>query len=191
MENLLARFMNGIRIKNSQSNLHLHIEEIKSSENKAIYKLRTDISPKNTIWTLKEAGNEYFYISSNSENGTPLYLTCVENNIVEPKEFTGEDNQKFYLHHKQKDEYVIKVKAAKNKFGIELKNNRIGMDDKVEIGAVNGTKEQNWIFEAIEKEKKSKKLKAVNNPINEKIGKVTKTVIYKDDELIHTVVYVK
>ena len=58
---------------------------------------------------------------------------------------------------------------------------------------INGSPEQNWIFEAIEDSNKITKLKAanVNNNMNEKSEKVVKTVIYKDDELVHTVVFVK
>ncbi len=58
---------------------------------------------------------------------------------------------------------------------------------------INGSPEQNWIFEAIEINNKTTKLKAanVNNNMNEKSEKVVKTVIYKDDELVHTVVFVK
>ena len=57
----------------------------------------------------------------------------------------------------------------------------------------NGAPEQNWIFEAIEEKNNANKLKSanVNNNMNEKQAKVVKTVIYKDDELVHTVVFVK
>ena len=57
---------------------------------------------------------------------------------------------------------------------------------------INDSPEQNWIFEVIEDHNKSTKLKAANvNNMNEKSEKVVKTVIYKVDELVHTVVFVK
>ena len=186
MENLLIKFKSGLKIKNILSNLYLHLVEINSSEKEALFKLGTDIFPKNTVWKLTDAGNDYVYISSNIKDGTSLYLTCTENNLVEPKVFSGGDNQKFYIHNRQKGIFIIKAKIAKNKFGIELKDNKIGFDDKVKVGPINGSKEQNWIFEEVEKEKKSNKLKSGSNDL-----KVVKTVIYKDEELIHTVVYVE
>ena len=97
------------------------------------------------------------------------------------------------VHYKEKGIYLIKSRISKNKFGIELKNNKIGINDKLKQAPINGSPEQNWIFEAIEINNKTTKLKAanVNNNMNEKSEKVVKTVIYKDDELVHTVVFVK
>ena len=133
------------------------------------------------------------YISSTTIQGEELFLTVAEDNIIEPKKFTGEINQKFYIQYKEKGIYLIKSRISKNKFGIELKNNKIGINDKLKQAPINGSPEQNWIFEAIEDSSKITKLKAanVNNDMNEKSEKVVKTVIYKDDELVHTVVFVK
>ena len=133
------------------------------------------------------------YISSTTIQGEELFLTVAEDNNIEPKKFTGENNQKFYIQYKEKGLYIIKSRISKNKFGIELKNNKIGINDKLKQAPINGSPEQNWIFEAIEINNKTTKLKAanVNNNMNEKSEKVVKTVIYKDDELVHTVVFVK
>ncbi len=133
------------------------------------------------------------YISSTTIQGEELFLTVAEDNNIEPKKFTGENNQKFYIQYKEKGLYLIKSRISKNKFGIELKNNKIGINDKLKQAPINGSPEQNWIFEAIEINNKTTKLKAanVNNNMNEKSEKVVKTVIYKDDELVHTVVFVK
>ena len=133
------------------------------------------------------------YISSTTIQGEELFLTVAEDNNIEPKKFTWENNQKFYIKYKEKGLYLIKSRISKNKFGIELKNNKIGINDKLKQAPINGSPEQNWIFEAIEINNKTTKLKAanVNNNMNEKSEKVVKTVIYKDDELVHTVVFVK
>ena len=193
MENILSKFKNGFKVKNALSNLYLYLEEIKSSESQNAYRIGASKESKNAIWRLKKEENGYFYISSMTEQGEILFLTCTEDNNIEPKKFTGENNQKFYLEHKEKSIYVIRSRISKNKFGIELKNNVIGINDKVKQGPINGSPEQNWIFEAVEDTNKAIKLKAanVNNNMNQKHEKVVKTVIYKDDELVHTVVFVK
>ena len=193
MENLLNQFKNGFKFKNALSNLYLYLEEIKSSEAQNIYRIGSSLDSKKAIWKLKEEENGYLYISSTTLQGEELFFTVTENNNIEPKKFTGENNQKFYIQYKEKGIYLIKSRISKNKFGIELKNNKIGINDKLKQAPINGSPEQNWIFEAIEINNKTTKLKAanVNNNMNEKSEKVVKTVIYKDDELVHTVVFVK
>ena len=193
MENLLNQFKNGFKFKNALSNLYLYLEEIKSSEAQNVYRIGSSLDSKKAIWKLKEEENGYLYISSTTIQGEELFLTVAEDNNIEPKKFTGENNQKFYIQYKEKGLYLIKSRISKNKFGIELKNNKIGINDKLKQAPINGSPEQNWIFEAIEINNKTTKLKAanVNNNMNEKSEKVVKTVIYKDDELVHTVVFVK
>ena len=193
MENILNQFKNGFKFKNALSHLYLYLEEIKSSEAQNVYRIGSSLDSKKAIWKLKEEENGYLYISSTTIKGEELFLTVAEDNIIEPKKFTGEINQKFYIKYKEKGIYLIKSRISKNKFGIELKNNKIGINDKLKQAPINGSPEQNWIFEAIEINNKTTKLKAanVNNNMNEKSEKVVKTVIYKDDELVHTVVFVK
>ena len=193
MERLLNQFKNGFKFKNALSNLYLYLEEIKSSEAQNVYRIGSSLDSKKAIWKLKEEENGYLYISSTTIQGEELFLTVAEDNNIEPKKFTGENNQKFYIQYKEKGLYLIKSRISKNKFGIELKNNKIGINDKLKQAPINGSPEQNWIFEAIEINNKTTKLKAanVNNNMNEKSEKVVKTVIYKDDELVHTVVFVK
>ena len=193
MENLLNQFKNGFKLKKALSNLYLYLEEIKSSESQNVYRIGSSLDSKKAIWKLKEEENGYLYISSTTIKGEELFLTVAEDNIIEPKKFTGEINQKFYIKYKEKGIYLIKSRISKNKFGFELKNNKIGINDKLKQAPINGSPEQNWIFEAIEINNKTTKLKAanVNNNMNEKSEKVVKTVIYKDDELVHTVVFVK
>ena len=192
MENILNQFKNGFKFKNALSHLYLYLEEIKSSEAQNVYRIGSSLDSKKAIWKLKEEENGYLYISTTIQ-GEELFLTVAEDNIIEPKKFTGEINQKFYIQYKEKGIYLIKSRISKNKFGIELKNNKIGINDKLKQAPINGSPEQNWIFEAIEINNKTTKLKAanVNNNMNEKSEKVVKTVIYKDDELVHTVVFVK
>ena len=193
MENILNQFKNGFKFKNALSHLYLYLEEIKSSEAQNVYRIGSSLDSKKAIWKLKEEENGYLYISSTTIQGEELFLTVAEDNNIEPKKFTGENNQKFYIQYKEKGLYLIKSRISKNKFGIELKNNKIGINDKLKQAPINGSPEQNWIFEAIEDSSKITKLKAANviKDMNEKSEKVVKTVIYKDDELVHTVVFVK
>ena len=193
MEKLLSQFKNGFRFKNALSNLYLYLEEIKSSEVQNVYRIGVSLDSKKAIWTLKAEENGYLYISSTTIQGEELFLTVTEDNNIEPKKFTGENNQKFYIQYWEKGKYLIKSRISKNKFGIELKNNKIGINNKLKQGPINGSSEKNWIFEAVEGNNKMTKLKSanVNNNMIEKSEKVVKTVIYKDDELVHTVVFVK
>ena len=192
MERLLNQFKNGFKIKNALSNLYLYLEEIKSSEAQNVYRIGSIPDSKKATWKLEQGENGYLYISSTTIQGEELFLTVTEDNNIEPKKFTGENNQKFYIIYKEKGIYLIKSKISKNKFGLELENNKIGINNKLKQGPINGSPEQNWIFEAIEDKTKTNKLKAANvNNMNEKSEKVVKTVIYKDDELVHTVVFIK
>ena len=193
MEKIFKQFKNGFKFKNAFSNLYLYLEEIKSSEANPNYQLGTSSEPKNAIWKLKRAENGYLYISSISHELGELFLTCTEDNNIEPKNFTGQDNQKFYIRYKEKGCYIITSRISENKFCIEIKKNQIGINDKVKQGPCNKSPEQNWIFEAIEEKNNANKLKSanVNNNMKEKQAKVVKTIIYKDDELVHTVVFVK
>ena len=193
MEKLLDRFKNGFKIKSPLSNLYLYLEEIISSEENKMYKIGAESNPKNNIWKLRDAGNDYVFISCSNDFGSMLYLTCIDNNNIEPKKFTGEDNQKFYINYKEKGLFLIRSKISKNKYAIELKNNKIGINDKVKQAPVNGSMEQNWLFESIENKNKTNKLKVanVNNNMDAQHEKVVKTVIYKDDECVHTVIFVK
>ena len=192
MERLLNQFKNGFKIKNALSNLYLYLEEIKSSEAQSVYRIGSIPDSKKATWKLKQGENGYLYISSTTIQGEELFLTVTEDNNIEPKKFTGENNQKFYIQYKEKGIYLIKSRISKNKFGLELENNKIGINNNLKQGPINGSPEQNWIFEAIEDKNKTTKLKAANvNNMNEKSEKIVKTVIYKDDELVHTVVFVK
>ena len=150
MENLLNQFKNGFKFKNALSHLYLYLEEIKSSEAQNVYRIGSSLDSKKAIWKLKEEENGYLYISSTTIQGEELFLTVAEDNNIEPKKFTGENNQKFYIQYKEKGLYLIKSRISKNKFGIELKNNKIGINDKLKQAPINGSPEQNWIFEAIE-----------------------------------------
>ena len=193
MENLLNKFKNGFRFKSALSNLYLYLERIQSSEETSFYQLGTDTNPKNNIWKIKDAGNNYLYISVSNGNGGEYYLTCADNNNIEPRKFTGEESQKFFIHIKDKNFYKIRTKISRNRYALELKNNTIGINYIIKQGSINDSHEQNWIFEPLGIKNETIKLKAVNAncKTNEKKEKVVKTVIYKDDELIHTVVYVK
>ena len=193
MERLLNQFKNGFKFKKALSNLYLYLEEIKSSEAQNVYRIGSIPDSKKATLKIKQGENGYLYISSTTIQGEELFLTVTEDNNIEPKKFTGENNQKFYIQYKEKGIYLIKSRISKNKFGLELENNKIGINNRLKQGPINGSPEQNWIFEAIEDKNKTTKLKAanVNNNMNEKSEKVVKTVIYKDDELVHTVVFVK
>ena len=193
MEIILSKFKNGLKIKNALSNVYLYLEEIKSSDAKNIYQVGANLNPKNAIWKFRNACNDYAFITSLTDQGKILYLTCTEDNNIEPRNFTGADNQKFYIQYKEKGHYFIKSKISKNKFCIELKGNKVGINDKVKQGPLNDSLEQKWIFEAIENVNKETKLKSanLNKNENEKKEKVVKTVIYTDKELVHTIVFVK
>ena len=188
MENLLNKYKNGFRIKNSLSNLYLYLEEIQSSEACKIYQLGTELNPNNTIWKLREAEGGYVYIKTSTQVGESLYLTCTENNNIEPSKFIGGENQKFIVQSRGKDLFMIRTKISQNKYVIELKDKKIGINDKVKQAISKHSPEQQWIFEPIENKIK---LKAANPNMEAKQEKVVKTVIYKDDELVHTIVYVK
>ena len=187
MENLLIKYKNGFRIKNSLSNLYLYLEEIQSSEGGKTYQLGAELNPNNTVWKLREAEGGYVYIKISTPVGD-FYLTCTENNNIESGKFIGGDNQKFIVQSRGKDLFIIRTKISQNKYVIELKDKKIGINDKVKQAISKHSPEQHWIFEPIENKIK---LKAANPNMETKHEKVVKTVVYKGDELVHTIVYVK
>ena len=125
MERLLNQFKNGFKFKNALSNLYLYLEEIKSSEAQKVYRIGSIPDSNKATWKLKQGENGYLYISSTTIQGEELFLTVTEDNNIEPKKFTGENNQKFYIQYKEKGIYLIKSRISKNKFGLELENNKI------------------------------------------------------------------
>ena len=116
MENILNQIKNGFKFKNALSHLYLYIEEIKSSEAQNVYRIGSSLDSKKAIWKLKEEENGYLYISSTTIQGEELFLTVAEDNNIEPKKFTGENNQKFYIQYKEKGLYLIKSRISKNRF---------------------------------------------------------------------------
>ena len=97
----------------------------------------------------------------------------------------GNDNQKFNITKNSDGSYVIKTKISSNKSAVEIANASIESGGNVQQYTINGHACQNWIFE-----NGSTNLRAKNKK-NELEKEIVKTEVYKTNDLVHTVVFVK
>jgi hypothetical protein len=88
----------------------------------------------------------------------------------------------------QDGSYVIKTKITNNESAVEVSNYGKSSGDNVQQWTLNDYPNQNWIFEQVSM---STKLKGNNTKSSKKETEIVKTEIYKNDELVHTVVFVK
>ena len=97
-------------------------------------------------------------------------------------------DKKFYITENSDGSYIIRTKVTNNESAVEIANAGKGSGDNVQQWTLNDYSNQNWIFEQVSM---SVKLKGKNSKSSKKKSEIIKTEIYKNDELIHTVVFVK
>ena len=102
-------------------------------------------------------------------------------------EYNGDTSQQFYFEKNSDGSYIIKTRITDNNSAVEIKDAGTGSGDLVQQWQLNGQKWQNWIFEQVSSANASIKLFSKK----EKSYSVTKTKVYKDNDCVHTVIFVK
>ena len=144
------------------------------------------------VWKLIDAGSGYYYLVSQIGDGKTYYLNVAGGSAsngtnVEISQSTG-DSQKFYITENADGSYTIRTKVTNNGSAVEIADDGKGSGDNVQQWSLNNYPNQDWIFEQVSM---SVKLKVKNTKLPKKEEEIVKTEIYKDDGLVHTVVFVK
>ena len=176
------------RIKNANSNLYMQVAGGKQSNGTNVQQWGTDGTSSYDVWKLVDAGNGYYYLISQIGDGNTFYLNVENSNsganiIIYQK--AGNDNQKFKITKNTDGSYLIKTKISSNKCAIEIANSSIASGGNVQHYTLNGDACQNWIFESPSSKLRGKNIK------NELEKDIVKTEVYKTDDLVHTIVFVK
>ncbi len=108
----------------------------------------------NNTWTLKDAGDGYYYIISKLSTGTNCYLTIANGSDgngtnVEISSFNGGDSQKFKLKRNSDGSYLILSKCSGDKSCVEISAGSADAGANVQQWAINGETWQNWFFDKI------------------------------------------
>ncbi|MBQ8011361.1 MAG: RICIN domain-containing protein [Oscillospiraceae bacterium] len=108
----------------------------------------------NNTWTVKDAGDGYYYIISQLSDGKSGYMTVAggENTDganVEISSFKGDDSQKFMLKRCTDGSYLILTKCSNEKKCVEVIGAETGAGANVQQWVLTGSTCQNWYFEKI------------------------------------------
>ena len=181
------------RIKNVYSNLYMQVEAAKQANGTNVQQWGTTGDSVHDVWKLVDAGSGYYYLVSQIGDGNTYYLNVAGGSTgngtnIEIYQYSGGDSQKFLITENSDGSYIIKTKVTNNASAVEIANAGKGSGDNVQQWTLNDYPNQNWIFEQVSL---SMKLRSKNTKSSEKEKEVVKTEIYKNDGLVHTVVFVK
>ena len=181
------------RIKNVNSNLYMQVASAKQANGTNVQQWGTTGDSVHDVWKLVDAGSGYYYLVSQIGDGNTYYLNVASGSTgngtnIEIYQYSGGDSQKFLITENSDGSYIIKTKVTNNASAVEIANAGKGSGDNVQQWTLNDYPNQNWIFEQVSL---SMKLRGKNSKSSEKEKEVVKTEIYKNDGLVHTVVFVK
>ena len=181
------------RIKNVNSNLYMQVASAKQANGTNVQQWGTTGDSVHDVWKLVDAGSGYYYLVSQIGDGNTYYLNVAGGSTgngtnIEIYQYSGGDSQKFLITENSDGSYIIKTKVTNNASAVEIANAGKGSGDNVQQWTLNDYPNQNWIFEQVSL---SMKLRGKNSKSSEKEKEVVKTEIYKNDGLVHTVVFVK
>ena len=212
-----ATFKNGslFKIKNVNSGLYMQVIGGKAENGTKIQQWGTMDGTVHDIWKTIDAGEGYYYLYSGVSDGNTYVLDLTgkskgNGTSMEINEYKGEESQQFYISDNLDGSYIIKTRISGNNSAVEVKDGGLNSGDIVQQWALNSLTNQNWIFEPVESPKKYMKLKKPHeiknlNDINDeksfilneknneetKYLSVVKTEIYKNEDCVHTVIFVK
>ena len=212
-----ATFKNGslFKIKNVNSGLYMQVIGGKAENGTKIQQWGTMDGTVHDIWKTIDAGEGYYYLYSGVSDGNTYVLDVTgkskgNGTSMEINEYKGEESQQFYISDNLDGSYIIKTRISGNNLAVEVKDGGLNSGDIVQQWALNSLTNQNWIFEPVESPKKYMKLKKPHeiknlNDINDeksfilneknneetKYLSVVKTEIYKNEDCVHTVIFVK
>ena len=141
-----------------------------------------------------DLGNGYYNIISKLGDGNTYYLNVEGSSTgngtnIEIYEKTGGDSQKFILSKNPDGSFIIKTKVTSGNSAVEVAGAGKGSGNNIQQWNLNNYPNQNWKFIAVDSTTlKSNKNKAMKFSTGEE---VVKTEVYKNDDCVHTVVFVK
>ena len=192
------KLLNGgiFRIKNVNSGLFMQVEKVEEENGINAQQGEINDNSSNDIWKLIYVGNGHYNIISQIQDGNSYYLNVEGNSTkngtnIEISKSNDGDSQKFYLTENSDGSYIIKTKITKEASAVEVSNYGKNSGDNIQQWRLNNRTSQNWLFIPIKN--KNEKLHCKNKKIidNSTNNEIVKTEVYKNDGIIHTVVFVK
>ena len=204
------------KIKNVNSGLYMQVIGGKAENGTKIQQWGTMDGTVHDIWKTVDAGDGYYYLFSGVSDGNTYVLDVTGKSTgngtsMEINEFKeGEESQQFFISDNLDGSYIIKTRISGNNSAVEVKDGELNSGAIVQQWTLNSLKNQNWIFEEVEnpiknmKFEKSYEINTLNNIPDEKNFilhdknneetkslSVVKTEIYKNEDCVHTVIFVK
>lgn len=141
-------------IRNVNSRRCLDVYKSSTADGTNVQQYGTVPGKANNTWTVKDAGDGYYYIISQLSNGTTAYLDVdggANTNGANVQIWTsnGEDAQKFKLKRNPDGSYLILTKCSNETKCVEVINAETGAGANAQQWVLTGSNCQNWIFEKI------------------------------------------
>lgn len=152
---LIAEFIDGstYRLKNVNSGLYLNVTDNSAKNGTNVEQSNTETSLGST-WRLFSAGDGYYYIISQLEDGVSYALDVTgkksdNGTNMEIYQYNSADNQKFMLTKNQDGSYKIRTKVSNGNSCVEVINAETTEGANVQQWEVNGANCQDWILEPV------------------------------------------
>ncbi|MBQ2264753.1 MAG: RICIN domain-containing protein, partial [Oscillospiraceae bacterium] len=141
-------------LRNVNSSRCMDVYKSSTADGTNIQQYGTVPGKANNTWTVKDAGDGYYYIISQLSDGKSGYMTVAggENTDganVEISSFKGDDSQKFMLKRCADGSYLILTKCSNEKKCVEVIGAETGAGANVQQWVLTGSTCQNWYFEKI------------------------------------------
>ncbi len=141
-------------IRNVNSGCILDVAKSERADGTNVQQYGTTANKSNSTWTVKSAGDGYYYIISRLSTGANCYLTVAggENGNgtnVEISSFKGDDSQKFKLKANPGGSVMLLTKCSGETKCVEVINAENGAGANVQQWVPTGSSCQWWKFERI------------------------------------------
>ena len=138
-------------IRNVNSGRIMDVYQSGRADGTNVQQYGTTASKVNNLWTLKSAGDGYYYIISQLSTGQNCYLTVADGANtnganVEISTFSGADSQKFKLKRSGSG-YLLLTKCSNETKCVEVADAATGAGANVQQWEVNGNACQLWSLE--------------------------------------------
>lgn len=139
-------------IRNTNGGRCMDVYKSSSADGTNVQQYSTVANKAGNTWTVKKAGDDYYYIISQLSDGTTGYLTVAggenkDGTNVEIFSFKGDDSQKFKLKRNSDGSYMILTKVSGEKRCVEVINAETGAGANIQQWVLTGSTCQNWYFE--------------------------------------------
>ena len=141
-------------IRNVNSGRCMDVYKSDRTDGTNVQQYSTVANKSNNTWTVRSAGDGYYYIISKLSTGENCYLTVADGADtnganVEISAFTGSDSQKFRLKMNSDGSYMLMTKCSKETKCVEVINAETGAGANVQQWVPTGSTCQWWRFEKV------------------------------------------